>query len=286
MAVARQIVGVRRAHRAEDQLVAHRAAVDEEILPERIGAGEGRRGGETFDHDTVALGADLDGAAAEVRSQDIAEPCQPAGRAGQRRRPGHGCALFAGECERNVGPRHGEAPHHLADRFGLGAVGLEEFQPRRRCIKEIADLDAGAMAERGRHDPGLHAALDRKRPGVRLTGVARGDAELGHRADRGQRLAAEAQRADAQEILVVELGGGVALDRQREVACVMPPPSSVMPMRRLPPPSVKMSMRLAPASIAFSTSSFTTLAGRSTTSPAAMRLTICSGSWRTGMAVI
>jgi hypothetical protein len=27
----------------------------------------------------------------------------------------------------------------------------------------------------------------------------------------------------------------------------------------------------------------TTLAGRSTTSPAAMRLTICSGSWRTGM---
>ena len=51
----------------------------------------------------------------------------------------------------------------------------------------------------------------------------------------------------------------------------------------LPPPSVKMSIRLAPASMAFSTSSLTTLAGRSTTSPAAMRLTICSGSWRTGM---
>src|SRR6185437_3225730 len=64
---------------------------------------------------------------------------------------------------------------------------------------------------------------------------------------------------------------------------VMPPPSSVMPIRRLPPPSVKMSIRLAPASIAFSTSSLTTLAGRSTTSPAAMRLTICSGNWRTGM---
>src|ERR1700742_3403635 len=63
----------------------------------------------------------------------------------------------------------------------------------------------------------------------------------------------------------------------------MPLPSSVMPIRRLPPPSVKMSIRLAPASIAFSTSSLTTLAGRSTTSPAAMRLTICSGNWRTGM---
>ena len=42
-------------------------------------------------------------------------------------------------------------------------------------------------------------------------------------------------------------------------------------------------MRVAPASSAFSTSSFTTLAGRSTTSPAAMRLTMPSESWRTGI---
>src|SRR6266404_7963589 len=42
-------------------------------------------------------------------------------------------------------------------------------------------------------------------------------------------------------------------------------------------------MRVAPASSAFSTSSLTTLAGRSTTSPAAMRLTVVSESWRTGI---
>ena len=41
-------------------------------------------------------------------------------------------------------------------------------------------------------------------------------------------------------------------------------------------PSVTTSMRVAPASSAFSTSSLTALAGRSTTSPAAMRLTIAS----------
>ena len=75
----------------------------------------------------------------------------------------------------------------------------------------------------------------------------------------------------------------MAVDGERKIARVMPLPSSVMPIRRRPPPSVKMSTRLAPASMAFSTSSLTTLAGRSTTSPAAMRLTICSGSWRTGM---
>ena len=48
--------------------------------------------------------------------------------------------------------------------------------------------------------------------------MARGDAELGDRADRGQRLAAEPERANAQQILVVELGGGVAVDGEREIA--------------------------------------------------------------------
>src|SRR6202030_4750368 len=63
----------------------------------------------------------------------------------------------------------------------------------------------------------------------------------------------------------------------------MPSPSSVTRIRRRPPPSVSTSMRVAPASSAFSISSLTTLAGRSTTSPAAMRLTVASESWRTGM---
>ena len=65
MAVARQIVGIGRAHRAEDELVAHRAAVDEQILPERVGPGQRGRGGKAFDHDALALGAHLDGAGCE-----------------------------------------------------------------------------------------------------------------------------------------------------------------------------------------------------------------------------
>jgi hypothetical protein len=50
-----------------------------------------------------------------------------------------------------------------------------------------------------------------------------------------------------------------------------------------PPPSTCTSIREAPASRAFSTISFTALAGRSTTSPAAMRLTVSGGSRRIGM---
>ena len=160
MTVARQIVRIGGAHRAQNQLVAHRAAVDEQILPERIGAGQRRCRRKTFDHDAVAFGAHFDGAVSKIRAEDIAEPRQPAGRAGQRGGPGHRRAFFARQRKGDVGPRHGEAPHHLADRLGLGAVGLEKFQPRRCGVKQIADLDAGAVAERRRHDRRFRAAFD------------------------------------------------------------------------------------------------------------------------------
>jgi hypothetical protein len=75
-----------------------------------------------------------------------------------------------------------------------------------------------------------------------------------------------------------------------EVACrstasgsssaAMPQPSSSTSTSSRPPPPTATSTRVAPASSAFSTSSFTTDAGRSTTSPAAMRLTRCSGRRR------
>ena len=63
----------------------------------------------------------------------------------------------------------------------------------------------------------------------------------------------------------------------------MPQPSSVTRISDNPPAAVTMSMARAPASTAFSASSFTTEAGRSMTSPAAMRLTVSGGSWRIGM---
>jgi hypothetical protein len=50
----------------------------------------------------------------------------------------------------------------------------------------------------------------------------------------------------------------------------MPQPSSATAMNSRPPSRTSTRMREAPASIAFSTSSLTTEAGRSTTSPAAI----------------
>ena len=85
MAVARQIIGVSGAHRADQKLVAHRAAVDEQILPERVRPRQRRQRGETFDRDAVALGGDLDRVGAEFGAEHVAEPREPPGRARQRR---------------------------------------------------------------------------------------------------------------------------------------------------------------------------------------------------------
>ncbi|SIT36112.1 conserved hypothetical protein [Paraburkholderia piptadeniae] len=58
----------------------------------------------------------------------------------------------------------------------------------------------------------------------------------------------------------------------------MPQPSSVIEMRLTPPSSSRMRSVFAPASSAFSSTSLTTDAGRSTTSPAAIWLISWSGS--------
>ena len=63
-------------------------------------------------------------------------------------------------------------------------------------------------------------------------------------------------------------------------------PSSLTRISASPPPAVAISIAPAPASSAFSTSSLTTLAGRSITSPAAIWLIMVSESWRIGMAAI
>ena len=172
MAVARQMVGIGGAHRAEHELVAHRAAVDEEIEPERVRLAVGRQPREAFEREAVAAGAHFDRIGAEVGAEHVAEPLESSWRIGQRRRPGHRRALLAGEREGDVGPAHGEASYHVADRLGLGAVGLEELEPRRRRIEEVAHLDAGALPERGGPRRRLHAAVDRDHPGMRLARVA------------------------------------------------------------------------------------------------------------------
>src|SRR5574341_190113 len=66
----------------------------------------------------------------------------------------------------------------------------------------------------------------------------------------------------------------------------MPQPSSLTRMDSIPPPVISTLTRVAPASSAFSTSSLTMEAGRSMTSPAAMRAATSGGRTRMGIGMM
>ena len=144
------------------------------------------------------------------------------------------------------------------------AVGLQEFAPRGRVVKQVAHDHRRALGAAGlvhvlnvaRVERHVRAALPRR--ARRVVSV-----DVRHGADGGQRLAAEAQRADGLEpLLVVQLARRVAQkgDRLRPRA----PCRSRRPSRAdmsAPPPRSSTVTLLAPASNAFSTSSLTTEAG-------------------------
>jgi hypothetical protein len=72
----------------------------------------------------------------------------------------------------------------------------------------------------------------------------------------------------------------MAFEREGDFVGPHPQPSSVTSISESPPSPRRTEICEAPASIAFSTSSLSALAGRSTTSPAAMRLISVSGRRR------
>ncbi len=113
-------------------------------------------------------------------------------------------------------------------------------------------------------------------PRARVRSVKRDtEAMLGSASPRKPSVAM-AERSAALAILLV-----ACRSRQRRASSGdMPTPSSSTRTSRLPPYSTATATRVASASMAFSTSSLTTEAGRSTTSPAAIWLARSSGSFR------
>ena len=175
--------------------------------------------------------------------------------------------------EGHVRVRQREPDDRLLRVLQLGGLPAHELAPRRGVEEQILHGDDRAHPRRRvlhhRIGPTLH-----RHPGAHLgVGLGRVQGEARHRGDGRQRLAPEALGADGEQIVeLAQLAGGVALQAQEGVLALMPCPSSEMVMRPSPPFSRATRTVRAPASIEFSTSSFTTEAGRSTTSPAAILL--------------
>ena len=220
IAPLRHEIAIGRAHGAGEQLVAHRAAIDGEIKLEAVRPMQRGKAGEAFERRrSPRCGAHRQRVLDEVRPEDAAEPSQPMvdqpGRAGFEPKGG---ALLAGEAEGDLGPGQREPLHHVGDGRRLDALRLHEFEPRRRRVEQVAHLDPRSGRKRGGLELRLAAGIDGDLVGLasrlraRLWIESRADG-----ADRGQRLAAEAERQDRGEIVVGELGGGVALDRKRKI---------------------------------------------------------------------
>ena len=150
----------------------------------------------------------------------------------------------------------------------------QELAPRRHLVEQVLDANAGAGRKRGRPlaRPVRHGRSSIRQPSAPAHPAF--DRQPRDAGDRRQRLAAKAEARDLVDRVVGQLRGGVPLEREAHFV------RASCRSRRRPPRSARFRRRsarprswLAPASIAFSTSSFSALAGRSTTSPAAMRLT-------------
>ena len=231
VAVARQHVLIGAAHRADQQPVAHRPAVDHEVLVARQPAIERRQADPAGQPEAVALGVDrqriLGEIAAEQRRQPGAARVIPTGQAHGLKPHGNRRGLDRqaqqhpivvadhGKADAGIGHRQ---PFHRLDRLvALAARRLHEFEARRRREKQVAHLDPRTGRVSGRDRRMLVAGLDANLPGRIGPGGPRDDAQAADRADRRQRLAAKPERGDLQQIVVGQLRGAVALDRQRQL---------------------------------------------------------------------
>ena len=164
------------------------------------------KAGEAFQRDAAALRTHRQRVLDEVRPEDAAEPSQP--MVDQPRGAGFeakGRAILAGQAEGDLRPGQSEAFHHVGDGRRLDALRFHEFEACRRRVEQVAHLDPRSGRKRGGLELRLAAAIDGDLIGFRGAVRAALDRESADRADRGQRLAAEAERQDRGEIVVGEL---------------------------------------------------------------------------------
>ena len=218
LAVARQQIAVSGAQRTLEQAVLHRPAVDEQMLEAcRVVAGIGqadqtRR--RTPSRSTSSAGASSANAWPMSWPQARASPLDQIGP--RRLEREHAPALdVQAEGDARIG--HGQALERLARRLMLGAVRLQELEAGRGGEEQVAHLDPGAEGARRRRRRRRDTGLDVERKGVLLAARPADDAQPADAGERGQRLAAKAEQGDPDQLVVVELGGGVALHREREL---------------------------------------------------------------------
>jgi len=165
----------------------------------------------------------------------------------------------------------------VSPRRNLRRAGV--LKNRSRISTVVPGGCAAGSGGSTRSDPSPRTRQAASAPGVRDVSVRRDtEAMLG---SASPRKPSEPTRSRSSRLAILLVAWRCRASASS--AAAMPWPSSRTRMRASPPCSASTSMRRAPASRLFSISSLATAAGRSTTSPAAIWLTSCSGRTRMGM---
>ena len=215
LAAVEQHVAVGQLHRVGDVAVAHAAAVDVDVLLVGAGPGIRRLGDPAVQPQAGAFVVHAQRLAGEILAQGFAQAQvghQVAGLVAAR-----GLAVVR-DAQFHVGPGQRQRAQPLLDVAQFGAFGAQELAPRRHVVEQLAHLDRGPRRQGLRRDLAHPAAVHLQHRAVRIAGPARSQREPADRGDRGQRLAAEAERGHGFQVVERgDLAGGVARHRQRQL---------------------------------------------------------------------
>ena len=214
VATVEQHVSIRLAHGVAGQPIAHRAAVDEEVLARGAVVRVGRQADAPPQPHAAAGLVDGDGFGHEALAEERRGALVPVRRrrqAVQRTRTGVQLESHLWVCQR-------DAAHRLLDMQILGALGLEELAPRRRVVEQLRHLDRRARRMRRRPTGEFLAAGQLQAPCGVGFGMAGDDGEPRHRCRARQGFATEAQRGNGAEVARRgDLAGGVTRHRQAQI---------------------------------------------------------------------
>ncbi len=199
------------AHGGAQQRIGDWPAVHHQMQLRRAGAGQAGQRREAGQPEPAALGGHGN---------------ERGGGLGAEQRGGAGAGVLGGDVEGEAAValqadgdmRRGQrqAAHGDHRLLGLDPRRFQEFAPRRGGEEQVGDDHARAGRTGGRGHFGVEPPRDADRVRVRRARRARGDGEPRGGADRRQRLAAEAEGTDGDQVVAGELRGGVPLDRERQ----------------------------------------------------------------------
>ncbi len=203
LAVAVQDVVEGGADRVGDQLVAHVAAVDVDVLHVGAAAGGLGQADATVDAHRAHLGEHLAALRDEVLVEDFRDPLRQRGGA-----PLVDQLALVPDGEADVGPGQRVAAQRFEAMGELGALALQELAAGGRVEEQLADFDGGASSAGGGAE---FAGAGFQAPGMGGAVVARDQGQFGDGRDGGEGFAAEAHRRDRLEVVQrADLAGGVA----------------------------------------------------------------------------